>query len=72
MPFLTGVGHGYCEKRHQDHRLSRWFAPPLEGAITSCACKPIESPPRALLSQLPPLAAIFIYFFTRKRVNVLT
>mgnify|MGYP007062590962 CR=1 FL=1 len=46
--------------RNQDHRLSRWFALPLEGAITSCACKRIESPPSALLSQLPPLAAIFI------------
>lgn len=45
---------------NQDHRLSRWFALPLEGAITSCACKRIESPPSALLSQLPPLAAIFI------------
>ena len=45
---------------NQDHRLSRWFALPLEGAITGCACKRIESPPSALLSQLPPLAAIFI------------
>ena len=48
------------KNRNQDHRLSRWFALPLEGAITSCACKRIESPPSALLSQLPPLAAIFI------------
>jgi hypothetical protein len=45
---------------NQDHRLSRWFALPLEGALTSSACKRIESPPSALLSQLPPLAAIFI------------
>ena len=52
--FLKTFGH------NQDHRLSRWFALPLEGAITSCACKRIESPPSALLSQLPPLAAIFI------------
>ena len=55
------VNHFFCQTcTNQDHRLSRWFALPLEGAITSCACKRIESPPSALLSQLPPLAAIFI------------
>lgn len=49
---------------NQDHRLSRWFALPLEGVIISYSCKRIESPPSAPLLQLPLLAAIFIGCFS--------
>ena len=75
-PFYLNAGrlfwNTWFSLYNQNHRLSQWFALPLEGAIIGCVCKCIESPPSALLSQLPPLVAIFICFFTCKQVNVFT
>ncbi len=68
-PFATAAEH----RSNQTHRLSRWYAPRLQGDDAGSPTRALKNSPIATSSQAAAKAAFllcFIILATRKRVDV--